>query len=221
MKKIVCFLTFMIFLLGCGSSKQIPDWTNISFNQLENYKKSYLIGKDNIAELHFNRAVDEIKKSGDLEVLEKAYLTKYAVQVSVLESFDDREYLAMESIQPVLQNSNFYLFLKGSFDKVDEKLLPRQYSGFLSVCRNGKSQDIMPEIAKMDDPLSKLITIGLLVRNNTYDEDIIKIAIDAASKNGWKKALLAYFYKLQYLYETKKDMEKADAVRQKINLIKK
>jgi hypothetical protein len=220
MKKIIYLLTFSILLLGC-SSKQIPDWRNASFNQLENFKQSYLSGKENIAELHFNRAVDEIKKSGDLDMLARVYLTKYALHVTALETFDDTEYRRIDALQSGSQNRNFYSFLKGSFDTVDEKLLPSQYGGFLRAYRKGKAEDIADEISKIEDPLSKLITIGLLVQKNKYDEGNLKVAIDTASNNGWKKVLLVYLDKLQSFYEIQKEKEKAANIRQKILLIKK
>jgi hypothetical protein len=220
MKKIVILLIFIILISGCGGSKQIPDWIKASFNELENYKKNYLSGKDRIAELQFNKAVDEIKKSGNLEILGRAYLTKYAVHVAVLEVFDEKEYLSIEALEAIPQNRTFYNFLKGSFDKVDESLLPRQYNGVLKVFRKGNYEDAAHEISKMEDPLSKLIAVGLLIQKNTYEEGILKIAIDTAAQNGWKKALVAYLEKLLLLYETKKEKEKAANIMQRIQLIK-
>ena len=221
MKKSVILLILIMSLLGCGGSKKNPEWIDNSYNQLENYKKNYLSGKDRIAELQFNKAIDEIKKSGNLEILGRAYLTKYAVHIAVLETFDEREYLTIEALEPVLQNRMFYNFLKGSFDKVDESLLPRQYKGVLKVFRTGKFEDAAAEISKMEDPLSKLITAGLLIQKNVYDEGVLKIAIDTAAQNGWKKALLAYLEKLVLFYETKKESEKASNITQRLQLLKK
>jgi hypothetical protein len=221
MKKFFILLIFITSLFGCGGSKQIPDWINASFNNLENYKKNYLIGKDRIAELQFNKAIDEIKKSGNLEILGRAYLTKYAVHIAVLEVFDDTEYLKIDALQPALQNRTFYNFLKGSFDKIDESLLPRQYDNVLKIFRKGQPEDAAKEISKMEDPLSRLIVAGLFVQKYNYDEGILKVAIDTASQNGWKKALLVYLEKLLLLYETKKEPEKAANIAQRIQLIKK
>lgn len=219
MRKIICLMIFSILLFGCGSSKPVPDWTNASFNQLDNYKKSYLSGKESIAEAYFNKGVDEIKSSGDLEILARAYLTKYAVQVAVLEAFDDSEYLRIDAVEPVLQNKNFYSFLKGAFDNVDEKLLPQQYAGFLRAFQSGKKDDVAHEIAKMDNPLSTLIAVGLLVQKNSYDEMDLKLAIHIASQNGWKKALLAYLSKLQSFYENNNKPDEAAHVKERIRLI--
>ena len=220
MRKIICLMVFSFLLVGCGSSKPVPDWTDASFNQLDNYKKSYLSGKERIAEAYFNKAVDEIKSSGDLEILARAYLTKYAVHVAVLDAFDDREYMRIDAVEPILQNKNFYSFLKGAFDNIDEKLLPQQYAGFLRAFQSGKKDDVAHEISKMDNPLSKLIALGLLVQKNKNDETDLKLAIDIASHNGWKKALLAYLFKLQSFYKTNNKPDKAAHVEERIQLIK-
>lgn len=220
MRKIICLMMLSILLVGCGSSKPVPDWTDASFNQLDNYKKSYLSGKERIAEAYFNKAVDEIKNGGDLDILARAYLTKYACQVAVLEAFDDSEYLRIDAVEPVLQNKIFYGFLNGAFDSVDEKLLPQQYEGFLRAFKSGKKEDVAREISKMDNPLSKLIAVGLLVKKNKDEEIDLKFAIDIASQNGWKKALLAYLGKLQSFYMTNNDPDKAAHVEARIQLIK-
>lgn len=219
MKKHVIVFAFLILFAGCGS-KPVPDWTYAAFNQLEDYKKNYLSGKEYIAELHFNKAVNEIKKSGDLDILARAYLTKCAVQAAALEKIDDREYLKIDIAQPLSQNRSFYNFLIGNLDRVDEKLLPVQYQGFFKTYRNGRLADMTDEISKIADPLSKLITTGFLVQQDKCNEGCLKIAVDTASRNGWKKALLIYLEKLQYFYETKKETEKATNVRNKIELIK-
>ena len=219
MKRIVCLLALSFLLVGCGSSKPVPEWIDASFNQLDNYKKSYLSGKERIAEAYFNEAVDEIKSSGDLEILARAYLTKYACQVAVLEAFDDREYLRIDAVEPVSQNRNFYGFLKGTFDNVDENQLPQQYEGFLRAFKSGKKDNVAREISRMDNPLSKLIAIGLLVKKNKDDEIDLKLAIDIASQNGWKKALVAYLGRLQSFYKTNNELDKAAHVAERIKLI--
>ncbi|MDI6776100.1 MAG: hypothetical protein QMD03_02485 [Syntrophales bacterium] len=219
MKIFLCLFAFSILLVGCGA-KPVPNWKNVSFHQLESYKKSYLIGKVRIAELHFSKAIEEIKKSGDLNILAMAYLTKYAVNVAVLEDFDDRDYLQIDSVQHDPKNKNFYNFLKGVFDQVDERLLPGEYRNFLKTLRHGREGAMEQEIANIEDPLSKLIATGLLVRHHRCPEMILQVAADTASANGWKKALVAYLEKLQSIYEAKKEMEKAANVQKRLQLIK-
>jgi hypothetical protein len=219
MKKLICLIAFGVLFIGCGS-KPAPEWTNAAFNQLDNYKKNYLMGKDQMAERHFSKAIEEIKKSGDLDMLATAYLTRNALQVAVLEVIDDREYLRIDATQPLPQNRSFHKFLKGDLGRVEEKQLPGQYQDFFMAYRRGRLVDVTGELSKMEDPLSRLIAAGFLVQQDKCDEECLKITIDTASKNGWKKALLAYLERLQTFYETKKEMEKATIVRNKIELIK-
>ena len=221
MKKILCMIAFGLLLYGCSSSRPVPDWTSASFNQLDNYKKSYLSGKESIAETYFNKAVDEIKGSGNLEILARAYLTKYALHVAVLEPFDDSLYLRIDAVEPVQQNQNFYNFLKGSFEKVDERMLPQQYARFFKAFQSGRKDVATQEISNMDNPLSKLIAVGLLVTKNSYDETDLTLAIDTASQNGWKKALLAYMSRLQTFYEKNNKPDKAANIEEKARLIEK
>ena len=217
MKKHLLFSICLLFL-GCAS-KPIPDWLNTSYNQLESYKKSYLSGKEKIAAVQFKGAISEIKKSGDLEILSRAYLIRMALQATALENTDDGEYLKIDALQPSLPNRSFYAFLKGEINQVDDSLLPQQYRGFCKALRQSAGAESLQEIEKMEDPLSQLIALGIIVRLRQDNEDVLKKAIAAASAQGWKKPLLVYLARLQSYYEGKKETDKALAIQQRIKLI--
>ena len=219
MKKVLYLLACLLFFGGC-SAKSVPGWTKASHQQLESYKNNYLQGKDHLAEINFRKAVDEIKSSGSFNLLEKAYLTRYAVQVSVLEDFDDRDYRKLEAIEPHPENIHFYMFLKGDFDQVPEASLPQQYLSFLIACKKGKQADINLSIAAIEDPLSRLIAVGLAVKKQLHNETTLVTAIQTGADQGWKKALLVYLKKQQDYYESIKEQKKADVTRQRIDLIK-
>lgn len=206
-------------ITGCAS-KPIPDWRYEGFGQLENYKKNYLKGKDQIAEFHYRKALEEVKRSGDLKLISKVYLTKYALKVAILEDINDSEYPDIEVIEPDSENRNFFVFLKGNLSIVDAKLLPNQYSSFMNAAAVGKEAPINNAIAKIGDPLSTLIATGITVKKNIYNEETLQTAIGTASANGWQKPLLAYLEKLQQFYETNNEKEKASKVQQKIKAIK-
>lgn len=218
MKKYILLIISLLFL-GC-TSKPIPDWLNTSYNQLENYKKSYLSGKEKIAAIQFKDAINEIKKSGDMEILSRAYLIRMALQVTALEDMDEEEYLKIDALQPSLPNRSFYAFLKGEINQVGDSLLPLQYSGFCRALRQSTGTESLQEIEKIEDPLSQLIALGIMVRLHQDNENVLKKAIDAASAQGWKKPLLAYLERLQSYYEGKKETNKALAVKQRLKLIR-
>lgn len=219
MKKVFYFLACFLLLAGC-SSKTVPDWIKTSQNQLESYKKHSLQGRDRLAEISFQKAVSEIKSSGDLRLLQIAYLTRYAVQSSVLESFDDAEYHRLAAVEAHSANVHFHSFLQGAFDRINEQSLPPQYRLFLRAGKSGKQSDIDIAITAMEDPLSRLIAVGLAVQKQLYQETTLKTAIRTASEQGWKKALLVYLKKLRDFYTASGEREKADLTQQKIDLIK-
>ncbi|MBA4398168.1 MAG: hypothetical protein C0394_12410 [Syntrophus sp. (in: bacteria)] len=177
-------------------------------------------GRGRLAEISFQKAVSEIKSSGDIRLLQIAHLTRYALQVAVLESFDDQDYRKLEAIEPHPENIYFHAFLKGAFDRMDEPSLPPQYRLFLRACKSGKQSEIDIAIMTMEDPLSRLIAVGLAVQKQLYQETTLKAAIRTASEQGWKKALLVYLKKLRDFYTAGGEREKADLTQQKIDLIK-
>jgi hypothetical protein len=221
MKKIFCLLLFFLLLGGC-SSKPTPGWIVVGNQQLETFKHHFLTGGQPIVtERHFRKAVEEIKKSGDLDLLGKAWLTRMALEVAVLREMEEDDYLKVAAAQPVPANRNFYLFLKGKKVEVDRSLLPAQYRLFLDALRSGNTVKAGQTITVMkDDSLSRLIAAGIAVRINLESEAILKVAVETASRNGWKRALLAWLERLLTLYEATGDAAKATAVRQRIDLMK-
>lgn len=213
------FPLIILLIAGCASV-EIPAWTFASFNHLENYKQNFLIGKYDLADFHFQKAQEEIKKSGDIDILAKAYLTRSALHMAVLEAIPDQEYLRLADISPMPENQHYFLFLQGSFPLVDSALIPQQYRDTLQAIRNGQVREIGQVLAKIENPLSLLVATGLAVAAGYQDEQILQNAIDIASKNGWKRALLAYLSTIETFYEKNTEREKAARTRKVIELIK-
>lgn len=218
MNAIIYTLIILIFMGGCGG-KTAPEWTRASFNHLESYKKNYLRGNEHLAELSFRKAIEEIKTSGDIRIMEKTYLTKYAVQIASLETFDDREYIRLAGIQQRLKYLNYYYFLKGLFTEVDFRELPVQYVRVFKASLDGNQREIDQEVSAIDDPLSRLVAAGLMVQKDQNSEFILSAAIQTASAQGWKKPLLAYLKKLQLYYNAKGDIKKSSSIQHHIELI--
>lgn len=138
----------------------------------------------------------------------------------MLEETECSEFITIENIEPNRENKNYYTFLTGNLDNVDRQILPPRYRNFLTALNNGKIDRINAEISGIEDPQSRLIAIGISVGNNQYNETTLKMALDVASDNGWKKPLLIYLKNLKSFYEVNREIEKAKKVQQKIKLIK-
>jgi hypothetical protein len=221
MKKII-FTGLFIFVCACASStSQIPEWKDMASRQLESYKKSFLTGKEDIADVHFNRAKNAIASSNNLNLLAKAYLTKYALHTAALEDFDGSDFIRINKLDPVAANFAYYNFLKGKISSIEDNLLPAQYLSLIKPARNKDSIKGLHEISSIDDPLSRLIACGIWVKFLPYDENILQLAINTSADNGWRKPLWAYLTQLQKYYLSRGEAAKAENVKEWLELLKK
>jgi len=215
-------ISFLLLLYGCAS-KSVPEWKTASFNHLEQYKKYFLAGREQLAAIHFQKAVDEIKKSGNLSLLMTAYLTRSALQVAVLEAPRNTEYLEIAKIDPADDQDNqkdYVLLLAGKFDQLQKNNLPAAYQDLAAVLEGGNEERIPWTIREIQDDLSRLIAIGLVVRYRMEDEAILSSAVDLSSANGWRKPLLIYLDRLESFYRKIDQDDKAERIRLKSELLK-
>jgi hypothetical protein len=220
MNKWFCLLSLILLLAGC-SSKPTPVWIASGHRYLETFTQDYLTGRaPPITEIHFRNAVEEIKKGGDADLLGKAWLTRMALQVAALAEMEEGDYPKIEAAQSIPTNHNFYLFLRGNATAVDVSLLPQSYRPFWTTFRSGDSAKAAVAIAAIKDPLSRLIAAGLAVRHRLENETILQTAVETASRNGWKKALLAWLERLNSFLEAAGDPAGAAAVSRRIDLMK-
>jgi hypothetical protein len=220
MRKIL-FILLLVFFCACGSSSnQIPQWKDTASTQLENYKKNFLMDKEDATEPHFAKAKKAVTGSNDLNLLAIAYLTKYALHTAALEDFDDSEFIRINKLHPIASNSAYYNFLKGNFTVVEDSLLPSNYSGFIKIARNKDLAKAVQEIPSIDNPLSRLIACGIWVKYLPYDENILQIAVNTAADNGWKRPLWAYLIKLQKYYLDRQETAKAESIKERLELLK-
>lgn len=220
MKKLFSLLLPLLLLAGCAA-KPVPLWIAAGHKQLATYKRDFLIGREPlIAENHFRKSVDEIKRGGDADLLGKIWLTRMALHVAVLEPFEEGGYLKIEAAERVPVNRNFYRFLKGDAATVDAALLPAPYRSFWAAFRSGNAVQTAVAIAAIEDPLSRLIAAGLAVGHRLENDAILLLAVETASENGWKRALLAWLERGISFHEAKGDAGKVSAIRSRIDLMK-
>jgi hypothetical protein len=220
MKKLFFLLLLLLLMTGCGA-KPAQVWISSGHKQLESFKQDFLTGRDSsITESHFRKAVEEIKKGGDADLLGKAWLTRMALQVAVHEELEEGEYLKIESVEPVPANRNFYLFLKGDTGQVDVSLLPEPYRAFWRTFLSRDVANTAASIAAIEDPIPRLIASGLAVSHRMENDAILRTAVETASRNGWKRALFSWLERLQSYYEAAGDARKASSIRARINMMK-
>jgi hypothetical protein len=220
MKKLLLIL-FSLLICACASATPVPVWKDKAYRQLDEYKSSFLTGKEASTEPHFVKARRGIAASNDLRLLTIAYLTKYALHTASLEYFDSSEFAKLYRLEPNPTDMAYCHFLKGNFSAVDVMRLPAHYIGILKAASGKDLAMAAREIAAIDDPLSRLIACGVWVRYLPSDETILQIGVSTASANGWRRPLWAYLDKLQAYYLELGDKSKAGIIKDRLELLKK
>ena len=220
MKKIFCMVCFILLIQGCGFSQK-PAWLINSRKELEAYRGNFLSGAESsVTETNFKESVEDIKKSGNLDLLQKAWLTRMALQTVVFKEMEEGGYREVAAVKPFPENDNFYAFLKGNISAVDIKLLPEKYREFAGALLKGDALKTGRAVASIkDEPLSRLIAAGIALRSNIESEAIIQTAVDTASVNGWKTALIAWLEHQAAFYEREGEAAKAAEIRRHIEVI--
>jgi len=179
-----------LFLSACGGGGPVaPDWQANSHGALNAFQSYYLKGDTRAAVLEFDRAVMELRSTGRGDLVARAELVRCAVRAASLE-FDNCP--GFEKLRP---------------DAGAEELA---YADFLS----GKN-----ERAATEDPLSRLVSLGVRFNSGRATPESISAAVDIASAQGWRRPLLAWLGVQEKRAEAAGDGAALERIRRRISLV--
>ncbi|MCB2043969.1 MAG: hypothetical protein KDH48_26030, partial [Rhodoferax sp.] len=75
------------------------------------------------------------------------------------------------------------------------------------------------QLAAVQEPLSRLVAAGVLLRGNRADPQTITLAIDAASSQGWRRPLLAWLGVQAQRAEQAGDADALARIRRRMQLV--
>jgi hypothetical protein len=172
-----------LVLSACGSKPQAPDWQMNARGALDRFEQAWLTGEQRAAEAEFTRARNELAATGDAALVARAELTRCALQVAslVFEPCPEFELLGADAGQGERAYADY---LQGA--PVAAQLLPAQHRAVAGGAASAKS------VESIDDPLSRLVAAGVLMRSGRGSPELMQLAADTASRQGWRRPLLAW-----------------------------
>ncbi|MBP8169412.1 MAG: hypothetical protein KAX99_07075 [Azonexus sp.] len=207
MIKLSLAATLALLLTACAGGPVQPDWQNDAHQSLNNFSAAYLSGNTRLAEAEFQRARSELTRTGRLDLVARAELVRCGVQVASLELDNCPGFAALASDAGVAERA-YADFLQGK--AVAVSVLPAQYR---AVATKEKTA-----ISTIDLPLSRLIAAGVLFRRGDLDTSNIAIAVETASSQGWRRALLAWLEIQAKQAESQGDQNTAAQARRRAEL---
>lgn len=182
-------LLFVAAVAGCGGGPVPPDWQLNALSALNSYQQRYLRGETVAAQAEFERAKNELRATGRADLLARAELIRCATRAAALEFDDCPEFEKLRA------------------DAGKEELA---YADFLA----GRAVR-----AAAEDPVSKLVNLGIQFKSGKANPEGIASAVDISSAQGWRRPLLAWLGVQEKRAESSGDSAALERVRRRIALV--
>ncbi len=206
----LCTLT----MSGCAS-EPVPDWKQAASSSIDLGARAWMEGKDAIDQAEFNRARREVRATGRAEELARVELFRCATRTATL---DDSLCEAFEPLAPDVSESlrAYDRYIAGQAGPGDAERLPAQHQAIASA---GEGANHAAMLAKIDDPLSRLVAAGVLYRRTLAGPDVVAVGVETSSEQGWRRPLLAWLMVAKSQAEADGDADTAQAAQRRIDLI--
>lgn len=209
------YLLPVLLLSACVSSPPPPDWKINAHNLLESYGKHYLNGDTRLAERNFERARAEIARTGRLDLVARAELTRCAVRIAALEAGPCRGFETLAAYAEA-EDEAYARYLSGDWQGLDARLLPRPHQDLLKA---KDAADLARSLTQIESPLSRAIAAGALFLSGRASPEVIATATRTASDQGWRRALLAWLEVQAKRAEAAGDSAGLALIRKRIELV--
>jgi hypothetical protein len=199
-------------LAACAGRPPAPDWQSNASGALERYTSAYLKGDARVEAAEFAQARTELASTGQPGLVARAELTRCALAVAslMLDRCDGFERLRADA--PAAERA-YADYLSGHAIPAEVPLLPEQHRAVA-----GGRED--PAALKaIGNPLSRLVAAGVLFRMGRASPEIVAIATETASQQGWRRPLLAWLGVQAQRAEHGGSRQEAERIRRRMDLV--
>ena len=179
-------LALTVSLSGCATGPASLTWELNAHSALESAVNNYLTGNTKAEERDFARAYKELAATGRADLLARAALLRCAAQVASLDLTPCAGFEPYRADAPAAERA-YAAYLAGQASPADVALLPPAQQAMASA---GRAVD--KALAAIADPVSRLVAAGVLLQAGRASPATIKLAVDVASSQGWRRPLLAW-----------------------------
>ena len=180
--KNIALIALLAALAACGSKPAQPAWRGNAASSLAAFSDAYLKGDSTIAAAEFARARMEMASTGRPDMVAHAELHRCATRAAALEYDDCPGFQALAQDATPTEQA-YAAYIAGRWEGMNVALLPAQHQ----PVAGGKGS-----LAAIEDPLSRLVAAGVLMKAGRITPAEILVATDTASAQGWRRPLLMW-----------------------------
>ncbi len=222
-RRIAYATTLAVALLSaCASTAPPPDWQANAFAALNRFTAAYLDGNLRVADAEFARATAEVSRSGRVDLLARLELVRCAVQTASLVWSSCSGFAALADGAGPTERA-YADFLRGRWERLDAALLPAHYQGLVAQAQReaaaASSAPPASRLLQITDPLARLVAAGALLQKEQLTPEDTGLAVDSASHQGWRRALLAWLGVQLKQAQLRLDVAGAQRIKQRIDVV--
>ena len=212
--RIAAVLLALGALSACASKHRVPDWAVNEQGAAERATEAYLSGDSRVAEAEWRRARSEVTRTARPDLLARLELARCAAQVAALDAAPCSGYdaVATDAAEP---EQAYARYLRGQLSAADVALPPKAQQAIATQ----QAAQAAATLAAIEDPLSRLVAAGALAVRGPLPMAVVQQAVDTASAQGWRRALLAWLINQQRLAQEQGDTALAAQVQRRLDLL--
>ncbi|MGZ9031267.1 MAG: hypothetical protein ACXW2G_07830 [Burkholderiaceae bacterium] len=208
--------SLFVLLAGCASAPPAPEWQSNAKAALDRAVAAYLGGDTRVASAEFDLARRELARTGRVDMVAMAELTRCAVRVA---SLDVGPCEGFEKLRPGATPAQraYADYLNNRVQGGDVALLPEHHRSFAMGGLGGNAAT--SAVGAIEDPLARLVATSVLFQDGRANPSAVSQAVDTASAQGWRRPLLAWLGVQLALAEQAGDSASAEQLRRRIELV--
>ncbi|HMA07041.1 MAG TPA: hypothetical protein VKP68_04235 [Ramlibacter sp.] len=212
MNRVWLLAAVVALVSACADQPRVPDWQVNAAGALERYVFAALTGDARVEPVEFERARRELASTGQPGMVARAELTRCAVRLASLDLSPCEGFEALRSDSPAPERA-YADYLAGRITPADVALLPPQHRAVAT------EQGDVAAVKSIADPLSRLVAAGVLFRLGRASPEVLVVASDTASTQGWRRPLLAWLGVQALRAEQAGAVDEAQRLRRRMALV--
>jgi hypothetical protein len=206
-------IALLLVLSACSSGPKAPGWQANAHDDLERFEASYLKGEPR-ADSEFARARDQLASTGQPSLVARAELTRCAVAIASLVMGPCEGFERLRRDAPPAEIA-YADYLAGRVTPAEVALLPQQHRAVAGGREDATS------VQAIGDPVARLVAAGVMFRMGRASPQVVQLAVDTASREGWRRPLLAWLGVQAQRAEHAGARDEAARIRRRMDLVSK
>lgn len=214
-------LAVLSSLLAACASPAPPAWQTDAATASERFVEAALVGDARTERLEFARARERTARTGRVDLVARIELLRCAVRLASLSQAPCTGFEKLRGDLAPGPETAYADYLEGRLPadaSTRIALLPNAQQAIAALPPGpGGKENAAGLLVRIDDPLSRLVAAALLTESGRGSDAVTRLAVETASGQGWRRALLAWLA-LQ-LEQAAHDPQRAAAVRRRLELM--